>query len=108
MADEIKMENVGTRLIMRENFDRNGPALHIAMTDKNAFRQAVNSVNQPGDVALVDGGFTRIEDFTADPIALFTNEADADAFLATKGPGFKKNARADTIDNFNFVIEVEN
>lgn len=100
------MENVGTRLIMRDNRDVNGPALHIAMTDKNAFRQAVNQVNSPGDVEIVDGAFTRIEDFTADPIAMFVTEADADSFLASKGAGFQKAARTDDLDNFNFVIEV--
>jgi len=100
----LKMEHVGTRLIIRENIDRNGPALHIALTDKTAFRQAVANLG-PGDVEVVDGAFTRIEDFTANPIALFTNEADARAFLATKGARFKINSRNDIIDDFNWVVE---
>jgi len=76
------------------------------MTDKNVFRQAVNQVNSPGDVEIVDGAFTRIEDFTANPIALFIDEADALAFLASKGAGFQINPRDDVIDNFNWVVHV--
>ena len=105
MPPQIKMENVTTRLVMRDNRDVNGPALHISMLDKNVFRQAVSLVNSPGDVQIIDGAFTRIEDFTANPIAMFVDEVDADAFLVVKGLGFRKNARTDDLDNFNFVIE---
>lgn len=106
MPPQIKMINVGTRLIMREFIDRSGPALHIAMTDKNAFRLAVNQITGPSDVEIVDGGFTRLEDFTASPIAMFINEADAIAFLASKGAGFQINPRDDIIDGFNWIVQV--
>ena len=96
----IKITRVGRDLVFREGEDRNGPSLIIPASVRFA---ALDDLTSEGEEVFVDGQFSRVEDWTSDPIAVFADEADADAFLATKGPRYRKAAQ-DTADGFNFVI----
>ncbi len=92
------------RIVFRENIDRNGPGMVIELADKNAFRAAVNRITAQGDEEIVDGQMGRIDDTTNQPIAIFQSEADADAFLALKGAGFRKDLETDAVDGYGYKV----
>ncbi len=104
---EIKIYVDAGRIFFRENIDRNGPSLVIALADKQALRQAVNSLNNHGDEVIAEGVFGRLDDTTNNPIAIFQSEADADAFLLAKGTGFRKDLEPDAVDGYGFKIVAE-
>ncbi len=92
------------RLIFREHIDRNGPALSLAFADKAALRTALQSVINDGDEVIVAGRFRQEQDTTILPVAIFRNEADADAFVTAKGAGFSKRPQGIAADGFAFVV----
>ncbi len=92
------------RVTWRETIDRNGPGMAIEFVNKNDFRSAFNRILAQGDEEIIEGDLVRTEDRTNVPIALFDNEADADAFLLTKGVGFRKDTEPGTLDGYDFKI----
>ncbi len=102
MAIQIKRR--GARIIFREHIDRNGPSLSLAFADKAAFRTSINSIVNDGDEVIAAGRFRQEQDTTIAPIAIFRNEADADAFVTAKGAGFSKRPQGVAADGFAFVV----
>lgn len=90
-------------IVIRENIDRNGPGVLLDFDDKGALTSALAQLSNVGDEQLVPGTFERIDDTTNVPIAIFTDEGDADAFLLAKGAGHKKDFEL-TVDGFDFKI----
>lgn len=99
---EIKVYVDAGRIFFIENEDRNGPALSIDLSSKQALRQAINSMTNQGDEVLGVGEFSRIEGHTTDLVALFKVEADADAYVAAM-TGVRKVIEL-SIDGFDFKI----
>ncbi|MCK5318025.1 MAG: hypothetical protein KAJ55_08925 [Anaerolineales bacterium] len=100
----VQISRRGARLIFREHIDRNGPSLSVAFADKAALRTAIQNVINDGDEVIAAGRFRQEQDTTINPIAIFRNEADADAFLTAKGAGFSKRPQGAAADGFAFVI----
>ncbi len=86
-----------------ENEDRNGPALSISLSDRGRLRQAINRMTDEGDEEIETGEFSRIERHNTSPVALFTNEADADDYVAAIGPTVQKVIEL-SVDNFDFKV----
>ncbi len=99
---EIKIYVDGDRIFFIENEDRNGPALSIELSGKQALRQAINSLSNQGDEVLGTGEFSRIERHSTNLIALFKSEAQADIFVADNS-GVKKVIEG-SIDGFDYKI----
>lgn len=91
------------RITFRENIDRDGPMLSILLTDKQAMRQAINTLTNHGDEIIADGIFSRTSDKTRQPVGIFLTQADADAFQLTKGAGFVVETE-EQVDGFNWKV----
>ncbi len=100
----IQLSRRGLRLIFREHIDRNGPSLSLRFADKAAIRTAIQSVVNDGDEVTINGRFRQEQDTTILPVAIFLNEADADAFVTAKGAGFSKRPQGVAADGFAFVV----
>ncbi len=107
MDIHIFVENIQglDRIVCREGQDRNGAALLFNVTDKQAWRSAIQSMQNPSTPQeIVSGLFVRREDTTNIPIAIFTNEADADAFVITKGAATHRKDIEQTVDGFDYKV----
>lgn len=100
---EVKIYVDGGRIFFIENEDRNGPALSIELADKQALRQAINGLTNQGDEIIATGEFSRIERHSTTPVALFTVEADADAYVTAHGSGVRK-VREVAVDGFDYKV----
>ncbi len=98
---EIKIYVDSGRIFFIENEDRNGPAMSIAMADKQAFRQAINRMSVDGDEEIMAGEYSRIERHNTEPVALFKTEAEADAYVTAIGSSVRK-VREVAVDGFDF------
>lgn len=102
---EIQMFVRTDRIILREHIDRDGPMLSLALTDKQAIRQALNTMNSHDDFILITGRFDRTSDRNRMPVAIFQREIDADNFQTLMGgpPEFRV-AREVQVDGFNWKV----
>ncbi len=99
---ELKLYVDAGRLYFIENEDRNGPTMSIALADKQALRQAINRMSVDGDEEIETGEFGRNEQSNTTVVAVYQNEADADAFVA--GNSGVTKVRELSADGFDFKI----
>ncbi len=92
------------RIACVEDRDRNGPTVSFLLTAKPAILQVIRGLNNVGDEAFVPGEFGHLDDTTAAPMAIFKNEDDADAFLAAKGRGHRKDREPGCLDGYDYKI----
>lgn len=100
----VKLINTVEHIVFEESEDRNGPVLEIVLADKQDFRAAINQLNNVGDSDSSTGSFGHRDDTTNLPIAIFSDESDADSFLASKGAGHRKDQEPGSIDGYDFKI----
>lgn len=101
---QIAVKNIrGTSHVqVQSNVDENGPALEIALVDRDAFITALNLMVNPGTPQEIVTGEFNNSDFNNNKIqALFQNEADIDAYLLTKPNNWRKLIEVSS-DGFSF------
>lgn len=102
MATQI--ERKGNEIQIRSHIAGNGPIISIPNNEKGLFIASLQGVNSPGPPAIAVGSFIRGEDETSNPIAVFIDEDDAEAFAQSKGAGFSTHVQGIAVDGFAWVV----